>query len=49
MPSLLERVAGPLFGGGAGEADRQLIEEATDAIVETVEPRVRLAEAEKYL
>lgn len=44
MPSLLERVAGALFGSGAGkagEADRQLIDEATDAIVETVEPRVR--------
>lgn len=43
MPSLIERVAGALFGAGgkAGEADRQLIEEATEAIVETVEPRVR--------
>jgi hypothetical protein len=38
MPSLLERVARALFGGSAGEADRQPIEEATDAIVETVEP-----------
>jgi hypothetical protein len=42
MPSLLERVTRTLFGAGdVDEGDRQLIEEATEAIVETVEPRVR--------
>jgi hypothetical protein len=45
MPSLLERVVGVLFGTGTSKAnapDRQLIEETTEAFVETVEPRVRL-------
>ena len=41
MPSLLERVAGALFGGDSGGPDQQLIDEATEAIVETVEPRLR--------
>jgi len=44
MPTLLERVAGALFGSGGAnvsDADRQLVEIATDAIAETVEPSVR--------
>lgn len=44
--SFFERVAAALFGGGQprldDEADRQLIVEAIEAVVETVEPRVRL-------
>jgi len=45
MPSLFERVVGVLFGSPgakASGADGQLIEETTEAFVETVEPRVRL-------
>jgi hypothetical protein len=45
MSSLLERVVAVLFGNPAAQidgADRQLVEDTTEAFVETVEPRVRL-------
>jgi hypothetical protein len=44
MASFFERAVAALFGGTAGtvsEADPQLIEDLTEAIVDTVEPRVR--------
>ena len=44
--SLFDRVVSTLFGGGQprldDEADRQLIADTIEAVVETVEPRVRL-------
>ena len=44
--SLFERVASALFGGGQqsvdNEADRKLIADTIELVVETVEPRVRL-------
>jgi len=44
--SLFERVAGALFGGREPSADeaaeRQLIDDTIDLVVETVEPRIRL-------
>ncbi len=44
--SFFDRVAAALFGGGQprldDEADRQLIADTIEAVVETVEPRVRL-------
>jgi hypothetical protein len=43
-PSLFERVAAALFGGRQAvvdEADRQLIADTIELVVETVEPRVR--------
>jgi hypothetical protein len=45
LSSMLEALVTTLFGGGTGadnEADRKLIEASIEAIVETVEPRVRL-------
>lgn len=45
MPSLFERVAAALFGGEArtdSDADRQLIADTIELVVEAVEPRVRL-------
>jgi hypothetical protein len=44
MASLFERVVAALFGGTAGnlsETDRQLVDDMTELIVDTVEPRVR--------
>ena len=45
QPSLLNRLVASLFGGGQpsidDEAERQLIAEAIEALVDTVEPRVR--------
>ena len=45
MSSLFERAVSTLFGSSAkaSDVDRQLIQETTDAFVETVEPRVRLS------
>jgi hypothetical protein len=43
--SLIDRVVSALFGGSSdstGDADRQLIDELIEAIVDAVEPRVRL-------
>jgi hypothetical protein len=46
QPAFFERVAAALFGGGQprvnDEADRQLIADTIEAVVDTVEPRVRL-------
>jgi len=45
MPSLLERVVEALFGSAAGKApdiDQPLVDDAIDAFVETVEPRLKL-------
>jgi len=45
MPSLLERVVEALFGSAAAQAtdiDQPLVDDAIDAIVETVEPRLKL-------
>ena len=44
MATVFDRVIAALFGGTAGnlsETDRQLIDDATEMIVDTVEPRVR--------
>jgi hypothetical protein len=45
QPSLLNRLVASLFGGGQppidDAAERQLIAEAIEAVVDTVEPRVR--------
>jgi hypothetical protein len=45
MASLFERAVSALFGSSAksSDADQQLIQDTTDAFVETVEPRVRLS------
>lgn len=44
--SFFDRVVGTLFGGGApgvdNEADRQLVADTIEAVVDVVEPRVRL-------
>jgi len=45
MPSLFERLSSALFGApgrAGGDVDRQLIDETIDAIVDTVEPKVKL-------
>ena len=45
MASMFERVVSVLFGSAAqagADVDRQLVDEMTQAMVETVEPRVRL-------
>ena len=45
MPSLFERVASVLFGGtgpSGGDLDQALVDEVTDAMVDIVEPRVKL-------
>jgi len=46
QPSFLDRVVASLFGGGqprvSDETDRQLIADTIEAVVDTVEPRVRL-------
>lgn len=46
-PSLFDRVAAALFGGGQptvdDKADRKLIDDAIDAVVDAVEPRVKAA------
>jgi len=45
QPSLFDRVAAALFGGGQpgsdDQADRQLIDDTIDAVVDAVEPRVK--------
>jgi hypothetical protein len=47
QPSLFDRVAAALFGGGQpavdDQADRQLIADTIDAVVDAVEPRVKAA------
>ena len=44
--SLFERVTAALFGGGAPTADeaaeRQLVDDTVEVVVETVDPRIRM-------
>jgi hypothetical protein len=46
LPTLIERVASTLFGAGRppadSEADRQLIADVTELVVDAVEPRLRM-------